>query len=316
VDDEPVVDGGVGGDHERLGPDLAAGGGLHARIAAAFERLDMHSRVDLAPGGEHRLGQGGQVPQGMELALAGEPQGAAGVEGGQRGALHHLRLEAGPPRRVQLAVEDVGRVSGRDEEIAVHALEVAGDLLAGSDGLDAVDGGGVALRGQLRAPLPVQPLQDEEAIVEGAGEVGGGAARLAAADGAVVEHDHLAAFAREQVGGGQARDPRPHHADVGGQVLGQGRPAGDIGGAHPNGDGASAFGIHSSIVDAQGDEEREARVFPAAAASGSHPRTWTRGRHTQRASFANGVEGSARPREGRLARVTMAAPSQSIRSSR
>jgi hypothetical protein len=67
----------------------------------------------------------------------------------------------------------------------------------------------VALRGQLRALLAVEVLEMVEAVVERAGQMRGGPARLAAADGAVVEDDDGASLLGEKVRGGETGDPRP-----------------------------------------------------------------------------------------------------------
>ena len=147
------------------------------RVGAAFELLDVHAGVDLPARGQDGLGQAGEVAQRMELGLAREAQGGTRVEGAERSARDLLDFEAGAARRLELAVELVRRLSARDEQVAVHAREVAGDAALGDDRLDAVDGGGVALRGQPRPRLAVELLEAVEVVVERAGQVRGGAAR-------------------------------------------------------------------------------------------------------------------------------------------
>src|SRR6185503_20918009 len=119
------------------------------------------------------------------------------------------------------------------------------------DGLDAVDGGGVALRGQTRPGFAMNGFEVVEAVVERAGQVRGGAARLAAPDGAVVEDDHGASLLGEQVRGGEAGDARPHDADVRDEVRGQGRTAGNVGRARPYRKSLSTFRMHIFIVGAR-----------------------------------------------------------------
>ena len=67
----------------------------------------------------------------------------------------HL-AQPGAVRRGELAIEQLFAVLRRAEQVAVDALEVAVDALARHDALDAVDRGGVAVRGEPRAALAVQ----------------------------------------------------------------------------------------------------------------------------------------------------------------
>jgi hypothetical protein len=132
MDHHPVVDGRVGGHHDHLARDLASGRRLHVALAAALELLHVHVRVDLSARSEHGLGQAGEVAQRMELALPREAQGGAGVEGAQRSACDLLDFEAGAAGRLGFAVELVRRLAGRDEQVAVHPREVAGDAALGT----------------------------------------------------------------------------------------------------------------------------------------------------------------------------------------
>jgi hypothetical protein len=95
-------------------------------------------------------------------------------------------------------------------------------------------------------PFAVNGFEVVEAVVERAGQVRGGAACLATADGAVVEDDDGAPFPREEVRGGEAGDARPHDADVGDEVRGQRRAAGNFGRTGPDRESLSAFRVQSS----------------------------------------------------------------------
>ena len=145
-----------------------------------------------------------------------------GIEGGQRGAGHHLHiLQAGAVGGLEFLLEEVAGLAGRREEVAVDAEEVAVDPFFLSDRLDPVDGRGVALGGQPGPFLAVHLLDLDVSVVDGIREVGGGALGLPAGDGAVVQDDHALAFAGEQVSRGQSGDAGTDDADVRLHVLRQ-----------------------------------------------------------------------------------------------
>src|SRR5206468_2212430 len=85
-------------------------------------------------------------------------------------------------------------------------------------------GGVVRLICEPRAFFPVDALELVEAIVERAGEVRRRLAGFAAADGAVVEHDHALAFLGEQVRAGETGDARADDAHVGFELGRERRP--------------------------------------------------------------------------------------------
>jgi hypothetical protein len=105
----------------------------------------------------------------------------------------------------------------------------------------------VALGGEACAALAVQLLQVVVAVVERVDEVGGGAARLAAGDGAVVKDDHLLPLAREQVGGRHPRDAGADDTHVGRGVLGQRLARGHVARGHPDGNTPPRIGLHVVI---------------------------------------------------------------------
>jgi hypothetical protein len=106
----------------------------------------------------------------MELALAGEPQAWPGIEVAQRRPAEPLdALQAGPPGRTQFTLEDLGRLAGGLEQIAIESLESAVDPLGGHDLLDPVDGRGMAFGGQPGPVRPVETLDLSVAVVDGAG---------------------------------------------------------------------------------------------------------------------------------------------------
>jgi hypothetical protein len=61
---------------------------------------------------------------------------------------------------------------GSPEQVAIDAPEVAIDALVPRDGLDPIDGRGVALGGQATAVLAVDLLDLGEAVVDCVGQVG------------------------------------------------------------------------------------------------------------------------------------------------
>ena len=117
-------------------------------------------------------------------------------------------------RRVELALEQSRLVARAEEQVAVHALEVAVDPLGRDDRLDAVDGRAVALGRAAGAHFAVDALDLEVAVVDRIGEMGGGASRLAASRSARRRAPAPTAGAGEQVRGRESGDPRPDDADI------------------------------------------------------------------------------------------------------
>src|SRR6185369_4522665 len=100
---------------------------------------------------------------------------------------------AGPERCALFAFELVRRFSGRAEEKAVDALEVAIDPFPLHDALDEVDGRRVTLGGQSGAVTSAETLDGVVPSIEGVRQVGSRAPRLTTRDRAVVDHEHAAA---------------------------------------------------------------------------------------------------------------------------
>ena len=137
-------------------------------------------------------------------------------------------------RGLELLVQQIPRLPGRQEQVAVNAEEVAVDPFFVRDRLDQVDGRGVALGGKPGPVLAVDLLDLDVAVIDGVGQVGGRALSLSAGDGAVIQHDDALALAGEQVGRGQPGDPRADDADVRLHVLRQRLMPRDRGGLHPD----------------------------------------------------------------------------------
>jgi len=132
-------------------------------------------------------------------------------------------------------VEGFRRVALGEEEVAVQAREIAVDALSRDDGVDALDGLGMALRRQARAFAPVQLLDLEIAVVVHVRQMPGAHLRHAARDRAVVEHRHRLPRLGEQVGGRHSGDARADDANVDIDVLIEWQRTGQDRGRRPDG---------------------------------------------------------------------------------
>ena len=88
----------------------------------------------------------------------------------------------------QLLVERGPAATRRLEQVAIQALEIAGNRLGPSDGFNAVDGGRVTFDGQAGLLLAVDVLNLINSFVNGVGQMGGSAAGFAAANGPGLDH--------------------------------------------------------------------------------------------------------------------------------
>jgi hypothetical protein len=101
----------------------------------------------------------------------------------------------------------------------VHAAEVAVDLLVTRNLLDAIDGGGLRV---VDLPGLVETAHFDQlviVVVEGGGEMGGGARAHAPADGPAVEHHDGRAGAPKLVSDREASNPCADHDRVGQRVA-------------------------------------------------------------------------------------------------
>jgi len=136
-----------------------------------------------------------------------------------------------------LAVEDAGaHVAAALHQVAVDAREAAIDAFAQADRLDRIHRRGMALRRAPRAVFAEQAFEVVVAIVQRAAQMPAGARGLAAAQVALFEHHHVAPFAGQLVGGGQAGDAGADDADVALRVGGERREPRRVGRAHPQRD--------------------------------------------------------------------------------
>ncbi len=111
----------------------------------------MRSAKDSPAAPFERTREAGEVLAGMKLALPRKSQALAGLESVEGSASGGGNVgEAGTPRRSELEVEEVRRCVASRDEVPVEPLEVAVDVLLAHDGLDAIDGGRVALGGAAR----------------------------------------------------------------------------------------------------------------------------------------------------------------------
>jgi hypothetical protein len=138
-------------------------------------------------------------------------------------------------RRVELAIQLLGIIAGRNEQVPIEAREVTLDRFVTNDSLDPVDGRRVALGRQPGSLMAVELFEVVEAIVESRHQMRGRAACLAARRRAIVQDDNGLAFFREQVGGGQPRNSCAHDAHVGAKIGWQLRLRRGLARLHPYG---------------------------------------------------------------------------------
>ena len=254
VNAHPVVDGcrRVGRHDDRVGQhrrravvDLRPRGLLLVGIGA-LHVLHPAAGEDLAAALLKCLGQGADVLERLKPRLPRESQARPGLVPAQDDPLELLHvLKARADRRLQLPVEQVGRVGGDREEVAVDALEIAVDLLFGDDLLDPVDGRRVALVGQLRPLWAMQLLHLHEPVVDGRRQVRAGAAALPGRDGSVVENRDRLPIPREQIRRRQPRDSGADDADVDAQVVRGRRVPGRLNRVVPGGRGRAVGALHA-----------------------------------------------------------------------
>ena len=176
-------------------------GGAHARGAPAGHTVGAGAAVDAAAAPLDRPHEAAQILQHVELGLPWKSQRRSRVEAVERRAGDERDVgETGVVRGAKLLAQQVGRLAWRGKQIPVEPLEIARDRLRGDDGLETIDGRGVTLRGQPRAVDAVNPRDVHVQIVDRVRQVRRRAAALAAADRAVIEHEHAAAFEREMIG--------------------------------------------------------------------------------------------------------------------
>ncbi len=246
VRDHVVADRRVGGDDDVLGGHRVAARGVDLERTVAPDLVDVRAAVEpgalALDGARERV----QVLERVKLRLIGKAEARSGVPRVEGGALEQLDVtEPGLACGIALALEEVAVVVRPEHEVAVHARESASDAFARDDLLDGVDGRAVTLGGQSRPALAVQRAQPDEAIVHGVGEVRGGASRLAAADGPVVEDEDAASGARQEVCGGDSGNAGADDADVGSGVAVEPRVGEGVDRLHPDGAGTARVGVHT-----------------------------------------------------------------------
>jgi hypothetical protein len=171
----------------------------------------------------------------MELRLPGKVQARAALEALHRRARELLHGETGAPGGVELFVEIALVFVGREKQVAAHAAEPGVDPFLFADAFDLVDRRAMALGGEARALVAVQPDHLGVAVVDHRREVGGRHAGLAVPGRAVVDQGDRSPFSAEEVGGRDAGDAGADDADVHIEVVVQGRPAAFVGGIQPDG---------------------------------------------------------------------------------
>ena len=213
VDGDEVVDGRVGGHDDGPGGDHGTGLGLHPRRAPAVDPRRMGAGMDLA------------------AELPDPPRSAATYLSGWNCAWHGKRrhrpvsnADSGARATISTSVRPARWAASRSrvQDRATARRPGTGSRQPGGsrnrctpprDGLDPVDGDGVALGGQAGPFLAVDP-RPRRTGRRWHSTGGRWCAGLAAGDGAVVQHHDAPALAGEQVGRGQPRDAGPDHADI------------------------------------------------------------------------------------------------------
>lgn len=230
---DAVVHRGVRRDHERIGADGGARRRADVAVLAALELLDVRIAVQPSARCADRTRDTVEIAQRVDLRLPPEAQAPPGVELRERRPFGPLHGDAGTQRRITLALEELGLLAVREEEISVQPLEVALDPLGRDVALDQVDRRSVTLRGEARALRAMQMLELVIAVVDGGDEVCGRPTRLAATDRAVVDDHDALAFPRQKICRGQARDARAHDAHLRALAAAEWRRGDRRNGPHP-----------------------------------------------------------------------------------
>src|SRR5438128_2083000 len=130
------------------------------------------------------------VTKRMKARLPREDDARSGVEGVERRPIEARDAgESRASRRFELVVEHRGDLFWPEKQIAVDALEGAGDRFARDDRLDVVDRAGVTFVRDPSAARSVHAFELEKSVVERAREVRRGLRGLAPADVTRVEND-------------------------------------------------------------------------------------------------------------------------------
>ena len=129
----------------------------------------------------------------MKLPLPWEPETGACAEWQRRMRNDLDARTARTQSGLELLVDFLAINARTWEEVAIEALKIAVNRLLVNNALDAINGGGVALRGQTRPFLAEQLFQPGEAVIQCRGEVSSRPARLAVADPARFEDDDVSA---------------------------------------------------------------------------------------------------------------------------
>jgi hypothetical protein len=114
----------------------------------------------------------------------------------------------------ELFIENALVVSAAQKEESVETPEVAVDLFVANDALDAIDRRTVALDDLSRAFSAMNVLENVDAIVHRVRKVRRRSSRLAAANRAVVDDDHLLSRFGEQIRRRQSRDSGTDDAHI------------------------------------------------------------------------------------------------------
>ena len=220
-------------DERVAGDDVPAD--VNERRHAAFDVVGVAVAENAAAHAQDRLREPGEILQRVELTLPREMQARAAIPAVRRALDEAHVFQAGAVRGVELALERLALVALSEEEIAVEPREVAVDVLAPHDFVDALDRRAVAVGGHPDRFRAVQLLQLVVAVIEHVGEVAGRHARHAGDERAVVEHGDRQAGLGEVVGGAEARYARADDADVGMDVFFKRPAVRQEGGGGPDG---------------------------------------------------------------------------------
>ena len=135
---------------------------------------------------------------------------------------------AGLMGRLKFLVQLLPILALGQEQVAVQPPEIAINALLRDDFLDLRHGCLMAFGRKPCAPLAMQALQLHIPVVQRKTEMGGGAARFAAGENAVLKHYNRTPFLREKVRRRQACDSATHNADIGPRVLRESRADRDV----------------------------------------------------------------------------------------
>src|ERR1043166_7162405 len=206
------------------------------RMPTAFDLVCVCSGKDLSAVAFERARQGAEIFQRVKLCLSREVKARPRVPEFQGCSLKPAHIgEPGAMSSWKLVVEHLHLPVSRKKKVTIQPFKIAINSFFTDDGLNAIDGRRMTLRGQPRPFFTEQTLKFVKPIVKGITEIGGCSRTHTAANRAIINNKDGFAFACQQVRGCHAGDAGTDDAHICACIFLQGRRRRRLSSGGPNG---------------------------------------------------------------------------------